>query len=436
MKRTFSLLLAVILAVLLVCPAAAGAPLPWVQLNGQSVSLQGLPEQYHAVQVTLKLNQEPEPGAFRFDPSLSNGKTHTKYTVNGDSLTLYISSGDILNQGGSLSLGSLLSQGLTVESASDLELTTVGSNPSQTKTDRRPAVDINRSLTPNSGSQGSGGYYPSSGGSGGAVRYPINVPFVTGGTVQLSAAQATQGETITITATPGSGYLLRSLSVTDSTGRGVAAAGLGGGKWSFTMPASAVTVAVSFAPAQSSSLPFLDVGPNDWYREAVAYVYGAGLMNGTDETLFSPGDTTTRGMIVTILHRYEGSPSAGASAFRDVAAGAYYAASVSWAAANGVVNGIEPGLFGPDLAITREQMAAILHRYARSKGLDVSGRADLSVYADAGQVSAYAADAMAWAVRAGLITGVNSYTLQPGGFANRAQVATILMRFCQYAENR
>ena len=166
----------------------------------------------------------------------------------------------------------------------------------------------------------------------------------------------------------------------------------------------------------------------------MAYVYNNKLMNGTSPDLFSPWATTTRGMIVTILYRYEGSPAAGGASFPDVPQGEYYAAPVAWAAANGVVNGYETGLFEPQNPITREQMAAILYRYAQRKGLDVSGRADLSIYADAGQVSPYAVDAMAWAVHTGLITGVDSTTLQPGGSAVRAQVATILMRFCQYAQ--
>lgn len=184
----------------------------------------------------------------------------------------------------------------------------------------------------------------------------------------------------------------------------------------------------------SVALPFVDVNAADWFCEAVRYVYARGMMGGTSANTFSPGGTTTRAMIVTILHRYEGSPTAGIPGFPDVPRGEYYAAPVAWAAANGVVNGYETGLFGPEDPITREQMAAILYRYAQSKGLDVSGRANLSAYADAWQISPYARDAMAWAVHTGLITGVDSYTLQPGGSAIRAQVATILMRFCQYAE--
>ena len=179
-----------------------------------------------------------------------------------------------------------------------------------------------------------------------------------------------------------------------------------------------------------SAMAFTDVKTGDWFYDAVAYVCSAGMMNGTSTTLFSPQGTTTRGMIVTILYRYEGAPAVGAPGFQDVPAGQYYTDAVAWASASGVVGGYGGGLFGPNDPITREQMAAILYRYAQYKGLDVSGRADLSGYTDAGRISAYAREPMAWANRTGLITGIGS-ELQPGGSAIRAQAATILMRFCE-----
>ena len=136
-------------------------------------------------------------------------------------------------------------------------------------------------------------------------------------------------------------------------------------------------------------------------------------------------------MIVTILYRLENEPAAGTASFSDVASGAYYAKAVAWAAENGVVTGTTATTFAPDAPITREQMAAILYRYATLKGYDVSQKADLSGYTDAGTISAYASDAMAWANAQGLITGVTNTTLAPKSSATRAQVATILMRFCE-----
>lgn len=194
---------------------------------------------------------------------------------------------------------------------------------------------------------------------------------------------------------------------------------------------TAVSVSTASGRPGGGSIPFTDVSAGDWFYDSVGYVYGAGLMNGTSPTAFGPDQTTTRAMIVTILYRYEGSPAAGSSSFRDVAAGQYYTAAVAWAAQNGVVNGYSSTQFGPNDTITREQMAAILYRYAQYKGYDVSGRADLSVYSDGNRVSSYARDAVAWANKAGLINGVDARTLQPGGSATRAQVAAILTRFCQ-----
>lgn len=177
---------------------------------------------------------------------------------------------------------------------------------------------------------------------------------------------------------------------------------------------------------------FEDVYVSDWYFDAVQYVYENDMMAGTSDTTFSPNQTTTRGMIVTILYRLEGEPTVtGTTAFTDVTADQYYANAVAWAVQNGIVAGSDATTFAPNNAITREQMAAILYRYAQFKGYDVSAKADLSTYIDAADVSAYATDAMAWASQTGLITGTSATTLSPAGQATRAQVATILMRFCE-----
>lgn len=176
-------------------------------------------------------------------------------------------------------------------------------------------------------------------------------------------------------------------------------------------------------------LPFLDVGQRDWFYDAVRFVYARGMMSGTDPHTFSPNQTTTRGMIVTILHRLEGSPAAAGTAFRDVPAAMYYAQPIAWASANGIVTGFGDGTFQPESPITREQLAAILMRYTRYKGLDVSARAGLEAFPDRDRISPYAQDAMAWSVSAGLIGGMDGL-LAPAGSATRAQAATILMRLC------
>ena len=185
--------------------------------------------------------------------------------------------------------------------------------------------------------------------------------------------------------------------------------------------------------AEYAEQGFADVADTDWFADAVQYVSDNGMMNGTSETTFGPNETTTRGMIVTILYRLEGEPEAEAtSAFADVAADMYYADAVNWAAANNIVTGYDDTSFGPDDTITREQMAAILYRYAQYKGYDVTtGGMALNEYTDAGQISEYAVPAMQWANENGLITGSTATTIEPQGNALRAEVATILMRFCE-----
>ena len=191
------------------------------------------------------------------------------------------------------------------------------------------------------------------------------------------------------------------------------------------------TVYAKWTEAPVSGLPFKDVKTADWFYNDVKYVYEKGMMAGTAADVFAPNATTTRAMIVTILYRLEGSPAVtGTSAFVDVPAGQWYTDAVNWAAANQIVKGTSATTFAPNASITREQMAAILYRYAQYKGYDVTKKADLSGYSDNSQVSAYAKDALAWANAAKLINGVANTTLAPQGNATRAQVSAILHRFC------
>lgn len=191
------------------------------------------------------------------------------------------------------------------------------------------------------------------------------------------------------------------------------------------------TVYAKWTETPVSGLPFGDVKSADWFYNDVKYVYEKGMMAGTAADVFAPNATTTRAMIVTILYRLEGSPAVtGTSAFVDVPAGQWYTDAVNWAAANQIVKGTSATTFAPNDSITREQMAAILYRYAQYKGYDVTKKADLSGYSDNGQVSAYAKDALAWANAAKLINGVTNTTLAPQGNATRAQVSAILHRFC------
>ncbi len=186
-------------------------------------------------------------------------------------------------------------------------------------------------------------------------------------------------------------------------------------------------------PASDSKpkLPFTDVSTSDWSYSDVMFVYENGLFSGTDSRSFSPNASMTRAMLVTVLYRLEGEPAGtGSSSFSDVSSGSYYEKAVAWAAANGIVTGTGSTSFSPDAKVTREQLAAILYRYAQYKKLDTDAGAKLDSFSDAGNVSGYASEALSWAVSEGLINGASG-RLMPKGDATRAQVAAILHRFVE-----
>ena len=207
-------------------------------------------------------------------------------------------------------------------------------------------------------------------------------------------------------------------------------------RWQKTvLPPPPVTPGTPVTPARPAApvgLPFADVSGSDWFYNDVRYVYEKGIMDGTGIDRFSPNAPLTRAMIVTILYRMAGSPSvSGSSDFTDVAAGKWFAKAVAWAAANGIVNGYGSGLFGPNDPVTREQLAAILYRYAVYGGMTaVTLEENLGSFADTAQLSAYAIQAMNWAVGQGLINGSGS-NLVPKAQATRAQVAAIIHRYLE-----
>ena len=274
----------------------------------------------------------------------------------------------------------------------------------------------------------------SGGSSSSETSYSNTIDASDGGSVKVSPRTPSRGETVTITPTPDTGYEVDEVIVTDRNGDEVEVTANRNGTYTFEQPRGRVTIEVTFVRTGSAvgTAPFLDVAEDAWYAEAVAYVYDNGLMSGTSTTLFSPNATTTRGMIVTMLYRLEGEPRVNSgSTFDDVDAGMYYADAVAWASQNDIVTGYDETTFGPNNAITREQMAAILYRYAQYKGYRTTAGADLSGYVDADSVSSYALASLQWANAAGLVTGTSSNTLTPDGSATRAQVATIFMRFME-----
>lgn len=268
---------------------------------------------------------------------------------------------------------------------------------------------------------------PSSGSSGGSssgkTTYKVTTSAVNNGGVNASPSNAEKGATITLTLSPDKGYKLDKLTVTDGSGKSVSTVKKSDTVYTFTMPASAVKVGVSYVKATEtpSETKFNDVSANDWFASAVDYVTGKGMMNGTAANTFSPKANTTRGMLMTVLARHAGEDTTGGSV--------WYEKGMNWAKANGVSDGTNP-----QVNITREQLAAMLYRYAQNKKYDVSGAKSLDGYTDAQSVSSYAVPALQWANAAGVVTGKSGSKLDPKGYATRAEVAAMLMRFCENVE--
>lgn len=258
------------------------------------------------------------------------------------------------------------------------------------------------------------------------------------GSFAVSPDRPFSGQTVTITPKPDEGYTVDKVTVTDADGKPVEVTKNANGTYSFTQPSGAVTITVTFKVLtdvsecpRDASCPmsgYTDLNMGEWYHDGIHYCLDEGLMDGVDAGVFAPSATTSRAMIVTILWRLQGSPEVeAAETFTDVSPDAWYAKAIAWAVAEGVADGYGEGLFGPNDAITREQLAAMLWRYAGSPEAD----GDLSVFADGADTSSWAQQAMSWAVSLGLINGVDSDRLAPKGQATRAQTATILMRFAQ-----
>ena len=251
------------------------------------------------------------------------------------------------------------------------------------------------------------------------------------GSVRVSPNVADEDDLVSVYITAETGYQLDKLVVEDEDGRSVSTNTIANGvRYTFNMPDSDVTVTATFK-SKSYSSNFIDVARGSWYYDAVSYVASEGLMTGTGTNTFSPDGMTSRAQIVTILWRLSGEPSALTGAFTDVPAGQYYSTAVAWASREGIVTGVGNNRFEPNTNITREQLAVMLYRYAQDCGYSTTSRANITGYYDYARVGSYARDALSWAVGAGLITGTTTTTLSPQNTANRAQVATILMRFCE-----
>ena len=263
----------------------------------------------------------------------------------------------------------------------------------------------------------------SSGGSGSRdddddPSYAVSAPSAKNGDVTVSPKNAAKGDTVTITVTPDSGYKVDKVTVTNANGNTITVTDKGNGKYTFTMPASKVTITPTFVKIaqQPTGKTFSDVAKSDWFADAVAYVTDKGLMSGTGSDKFAPSATTTRAMLMTVLARYAGEDTTGGAT--------WYEKGMNWAKAKGVSDGTNP-----NADITREQLVTMLYRYAGSPAVNGS----LSDFSDAASVSSYAENAMQWAVANGIVNGSNG-KLNPQDNATRAEVAAILMRFCEMSK--
>lgn len=264
-----------------------------------------------------------------------------------------------------------------------------------------------------------------------ASEHIVYVDTAKNGTLKADTTWAAYGQKVYVTATPDKGYELSSLFVKTARGEQLKVyEAKSADTYYFYMPDEYVTVSAWFAP-EASALPFADVSYTNWYYDAVKFVYDKGIMDGVSYYRFAPDATITRGMVVTMLWRMAGEPYESSAGFTDVASGRYYSTAVAWAAKNGIVEGMTSSTFAPDQAITREQLASILYRYARWLGFSGTGT-DISGYTDAGKVSDYAYDAMCWAVKTGVVTGTSAKVLDPQGTATRAAAAQMFMNFYNY----
>lgn len=294
----------------------------------------------------------------------------------------------------------------------------------------KKTAQVYKANTSGGGSSGGGGGGSSSGTSKG---FDAGVSQAPNGTITVTPKTAAKGKLVTVTVTPDAGYRLDKLTATGKNGDDLTLTDIGGGKYTFVMPTGGARVSGSFVKIiqAAEGQPFEDVPQGAWFVDAVKYVQQNGLMAGTSATTFSPYANTSRGMIVTVLHGMCGKPVFEGCVFSDVEEGAYYAKATCWASQNQIISGFGQGKFGPDEDVQREQLAVVMMRYAQYLGLETPERADLSGFADADQISAYAQEAMSWANAVGLLSGKGDGIMDPQGVATRAEVAAMMARLDQ-----
>ena len=352
-------------------------------------------------------------------------------TVNGGANgTLTVKRGDqILTTGAVLQAGDVLT--ITAAPASGYQLSsltvngsTFSSGSTYTVAGNESSIMIASAFTKTAPPSGGGG-----GGGGALLTETVVLKDSTSGKITVSDAYAEKGDTVTLTVTPDEGYALEELTVTDSNGTEIALTAAGTNKYTFTMPASTVSVKATFAAIDTvcdggtdcPAYHFADVNTDAWYHEAVDYVIENGIMNGIGNDQFAPNSTLQRSMLMTMLARMDGVDTDGGAT--------WYEKGMQWAVANGISDGTNP-----DSNITREQIAAMLYRYAQLKGYDTSERGSLDAFGDGAKTSSWAVESMQWAVGSGLLQGSNGM-LNPTGNATRAEVAQMLLNFNEWMQS-
>lgn len=287
----------------------------------------------------------------------------------------------------------------------------------------------------------------SSGGSS-SKKYSVITDNTENGSIKSSTERAAAGRIVTITVTPDDGYEINNVMVTDANGKEIKITDKGDGKHTFVMPASKVEIRAEFVETdaaengtektgyenENNELPLVDVNENDWFSEAVEFVYDNGIMSGTGEGQFSPYLATTRGMIAAVFYNISGeSYPDEKTIFPDVKVGQYYNPAVAWGADSHVMSGYDDGLFRPEKTISREEFALLIYNYAKYKGMDVSNIEGMAVYefTDWQDISDWSMTAVRYCLNAGIMSGRDDGSFDPQGKATRAEAASMIMRLME-----
>ncbi len=404
---------------------------------------------YSAAEATVTVNvteSTTTPAAFSIELSSESGSVRRGRTFD---VAEQISNKDALEEAGvTLTYTSADTSKVTVNATTGIangvavttepiDITIKGTGTDGATTSAVFALTVTRSSNGEDSSSSSSG-----GGGGGSSSsgYSVNVSSASNGTVSVDKDRASSGSTVTITAEPDEGYVVGSVTVTDSDGNEITVRDRGNNEYTFTMPSSRVTIEVEFVEDTTVEEPvdeiteadFSDVSSSDWFYDAVNYVFSKGIMVGVTENSFAPNSSLTRAMIVQMLYSLEGSPEVtGTAPFTDVAIGQWYTNAITWAASNNIVSGMGDGTFAPNNNITREQLAMILYNYAQLKGNAVTASGNLAAFTDGNEVSDWAETAVRWAVGEGLMSGKGNGVLDPTETTTRAEAASMFMRFME-----